>query len=230
MTTINDNVEWNEMIEEYLCSSAEKAHSLAWLHKRCESYYSSYNTYIQLPVIILSTLNGATSIGSQSLFGDAKMASVGIGLVALLTALLSTIASFFSWSRRAEGHKIAHLSYSKLNRTIKLQMSLPRDERMVCAEIIKYTKTEVDRLSEISPLINNTAISEFKIKFDNEKYKWLNRPDECNGIEKVEPYKEVMIELTPQIHSSNSALSLSNVVSGIKEQSEEKKLNSPAEA
>jgi hypothetical protein len=188
-------IHWNHRLEEYFGHTGEKAHCLSWIHRKAEEMYSSKTVWIDLPVIILGTLNGAVSVGSDSLFGGSQFASIGVGIVALLTAILSTIGSYFAWARRSEGHRIAGLNYAKLYRFLSVEMSLPRDERMTPTDLLKYVKTEYDRLSEISPLIPPSIVKLFKERFDNEKYTDISKPEDCNGLHAIVVYKEA--EATP---------------------------------
>lgn len=188
MAEIAPNIEWQEQLEKHFCDTGEKANSLSWLHKQSEAHYSRLKNITDLPVIILGVLNGATSIGSNSLFTDPKMASVGVGAIALLTAILSTVSSFFGWARRAESHRIAALQYAKLYRTLSLQMSLPRHERMSPSDLLKYTKDTYDRMAETAPLIPPEIISDYKRKFSNPKYDGVSRPAEANGLEAITVY------------------------------------------
>lgn len=185
---LDKSIHWNERLEEYFASTGEKAHCLSWCHKRAEERYSASSIWIDLPVIVLGVLNGATSIGSKSLFGDSDYASVGIGAVALITSILNTIGSYFAWARRAEAHKISSLQYAKLYRFLSIEMSLPRDERMTPKELLKYVKEQYDRLSEISPLIPPQVIAAFKQQFNN--ITDISKPEETNGLEAIYIFKE----------------------------------------
>lgn len=195
-TAVTQVIHWNHRLEEYFAHTGEKAHCLSWIHRKAEEMYSSKTVWIDLPVIILGTLNGAVSVGSDSLFGGSQYASIGVGVVALITAILSTIGSYFAWARRSEGHRIAGLNYAKLYRFLSVEMSLPRDERMTPTDLLKYVKTEYDRLSEISPLIPPSIIKLFRDKFDNnEKYADISRPEDTNGLHAIVVYKAA--EATP---------------------------------
>ena len=182
------SIHWNPLLEKYFASTGEKAHCYAYLHKRAEELYSNRSVFIDLPCIVLATLNGATSIGSSSLFGDDKYASVGIGIVALFTAILQTIGTYFGWARRAEAHKIASLNYAKLYRFLRIEMSLPRESRMKPKELLKHIKEQYDRLAEVSPLIPTKVIKDFKEKFNTPQYKDISKPEESNGLEEIVIY------------------------------------------
>ena len=195
--SIGENVSWNERLETYFANTGEKANCLSWLHKRCETIYSQRRTFIDLPVIVLSSLVGFFSVGSSSMFeGYEKQASISLGIVSLIVSVLNTTGSYFQWSKRAEGHRISAIHYSKMYRFLSIEMSLPRDERMSPADLLKYTKEAYDRLQEISPLIPPEAIKEFQTKF--EKYKDISKPEEANGLEKIDVFVENPLRLTRQ--------------------------------
>lgn len=187
-TEITTTLTWSPRLEEYLSTTGEKAYCLSVLHKSAEQRYSRLTIWIDLPTIILSTINGATSIGSNSLFGDSPLAPIVIGAIALLTALLSTIGSYFSWARRAEGHRISSLQYEKLYRFLAIELSVPRNERMQPSDLVKYTREQYDRLKETSPLLPSEAIVDFKKRFDKPEYADVAKPSEANGIEKIVVY------------------------------------------
>ena len=181
-----NRVTWHRKLEELFAHTGEKCHCLYWLHKKSEELYSLRTTWIDLPVIIMGTLNGAISVGSDSLFGTAQYASVGVGIVALITAILTTIGSYFAWAKRAEGHRIASLNYDKLYRFITIELSLPREERVAPSDFLKMLKTEYDRLAEISPLIPPRIIREFKERFSAAKYNDISKPEITNGLHAIE--------------------------------------------
>jgi hypothetical protein len=181
-------ITWNTRLEQYFAHTGEKAHCLSWIHRKAEELYSGRSVWIDLPVIILGTLNGAVSVGSESLFGSAQYASIGVGLIALITAILSTIGSYFAWARRAEGHRISALNYAKLYRFLNIEMSLPRHERMTPNDLLKYVKTEYDRLSEISPLVPSVIINLFRQKFSDAKYDEISKPEDTNGLHAISIY------------------------------------------
>lgn len=188
-TILNKSITWNKRLETYFCQTGEKANCLAWIHRKAEEMFSSRSIWIDLPVIILGTLNGAISVGSDSLFNSSQYSSVGVGIVALLTAILTTIGSYFSWARRAEGHRISCLNYAKLYRFLSIEMSLPQHERMSPNDLLKYVKTEYDRLSEISPLIPSSIINLFREKFSVEKYNEISKPEDTNGLTAIEVFR-----------------------------------------
>ena len=189
---------WNTTLERYFVETGEKACGHSWLHKRAEERYSGATIYIDLPCIIIGAINGLISVGSKQIFPGDDYASIYIGVISLFVSLLNTINSYFSWNRRAEGHKISSLNYAKLYRFISIELSLPRNERMSAPDLLKYVKSEYDRLSEISPLIPPTIISQFRTHFS--KISNISIPEDCNGLHAVRLYESSLseaIEISP---------------------------------
>jgi len=185
---INANIQWTDKLEEYLASTGEKAHCLSWVHKRSEQLYSTRRTFIDMPVIIGSGVIAFLNAGSSTMFEDPKISSIALGVGSLVVGILNTMGTYFGWSKRAEGHRISAIHYSKLYRFITVEMSLPREERMKPSDFLKYVKDQYDRLQEISPLIPPSVIVEFQSKFS--KYTDISKPEEANGLEKIEVYHE----------------------------------------
>jgi hypothetical protein len=148
--------------------------------------YSGRTIYIDLPCIVIGAVNGLISVGSKQIFPGDDYAPVYIGVISLFVSLLNTINSYFSWSRRAEGHKISSLNYAKLYRFISIEMALPRVERMAAGDLLKFIKSEYDRLSEISPLIPPPIVDSFRAKF--QKLEGVSFPEECNGLHSIKVF------------------------------------------
>ena len=183
------NVSWNTNLERYFADTGEKANCLAWVHKRAEEIYSHRRTFIDFPVIVISSVTGFLSASSTSLFeGQEKMSSILLGVASLLVSVTNTIGTYFAWAKRAEAHRISAIQYARLYRFLAIELGLPREERMSPADLLKYCKDSYDRLQEISPLIPPELVSEFKKKFASVKD--LARPEELNGLDKIVIYVE----------------------------------------
>jgi hypothetical protein len=191
-----EGVSWTERLEEFFASSAEKAHCLAVLHKQAEALYSGRKTFIDLPVIVGSAVIGFLNAGSTSMFQDPKIASIALGVGSLVVSVLQTINAYFSWAKRAEGHRIGAIQYSRLYRFLSIEMSLPRDERLDPSALLKQTKDTYDRLQEISPLLPPGILREFRKMYDKETD--ISKPEEANGLEKVIVYRENPMRLRRQ--------------------------------
>ena len=214
-------MEWNSQLEKVISEQGEKCLSYFWLHDRAEKKYNSLDVWVNVPVIVLSTLAGSASIGSESLFKGFDQASVIIGIVSIMVGILNTLGSYFSWSKRSEGHKISSISYNKAYNFIKIELSLPRNQRTEPSEFLKLIKNELERLKEISPQIPDSAIREYNLKFAD-KYVDVGKPTETNGLDKIQVYSEE-VEMRRSIALSNlSILSSPNSPQAEPEKEEDK--------
>lgn len=184
-------INWSSQFENLIASEAERARGLAWIHMRSEQKFTFKNNIIAIPVIVLSTLAGTASVGSSSLFpeGDQKLGSIIIGLVSIGVGILNTISSYFSFSRRAEAHRIAYLAYSKLFSEIAVELSLPRHERLDPDKILSELRTSMSRLAETTPTPPQDVLDLFNVHFKDED-RSISRPFETNGLYKIKIYSD----------------------------------------
>lgn len=187
--TQRKEIEWNDALELLLCNEAEKCAGLAWLHARSEALFSKRANWLQIPVIVLSTVSGAISVGSEQLFGNSQYSSVGLGAVGILVGILGTLNSYFGLPKRAEGHRLGATQYALIHRAIHIEMSLPRDQRTLPKVMLKMVKDELKRLQEILPRVADEAIAAYKREIIP-KSKDVEHPDIANGIHAVYPYNE----------------------------------------
>ena len=185
--TTSKDITWTPVLERYFKATAEKSEGLAWIHDQAEQLFNWRRVFIELPVIIgsgaIAFLNGASS----SIFDDAKLSSVYLGIASFAVGTINTIGSYYGFAKRAEGHRIAALSYSKLNRFLAIEMSLPRDERMRPGDLLKMVKQEIDRLNETSPAVPLSIRSLYKSRFSTLP---IAKPEISNGLHAVEIYDE----------------------------------------
>jgi hypothetical protein len=182
-------VTWNTRLEEYFVEQGEQAHGLSLLHKQAEALYSYRKTFIEIPVIVISSVTGFLSVGSTSMFQGQEMASsISLGILSLMVSVFQTVGTYFGWARRAEGHRLSSIQYARLHRFLKIEMSLPRDQRQTPGELLKYVRDATDRLQEISPLVPQLVIAAYKSAYG--KVTDISHPPETNGLEKIEVFIE----------------------------------------
>jgi hypothetical protein len=171
-------------LERIISDEGERSLCYSWLHSKSEKWYSKLNTYLTLPVILMSTIAGAGSIGTQSLFNGAGSANIAIGCLSLSVATLNTISSYFSWAKRSESHRIAGTTYAKIYRFILIELALPRSERISAKDMLKIVREQCDRLQETSPQIPDNIINEFKAKFAKSTPD-VKKPEITNGLDPI---------------------------------------------
>jgi hypothetical protein len=178
-----DEISWNNTLEDMIAQEGEKCSGLAWLYGESERFYEQHNNWIALPVIILSTVTGFISGSSQLLFPNPTAASVGVGLASLATGVLSTVGSYFAWAKKTEGCRISALQYSKLQKFIAIEMSLPKNERIQAKDMLKMIRETAERLMETSPAIPIVILERYKEKFSEDIE--IAHPEITNGIHKL---------------------------------------------
>jgi len=177
-------ISYNDRLERLIADEGERTQGYAWLHEQSAHYYQQYNTFLALPIIVLSTLSGAISASSTALFTDPKGASLGIGALSIFVGVLSTVQSYFGFAKRAENHRLSGITYTKLNHFITIEMALPRRERMSAHDMLKIVRDQTGRLLETAPPIPRHVIREFQQRF-LEKYPNVSIPDVANGLRSI---------------------------------------------
>ena len=193
-TDIGNNVTWTVVLEDYFAQTGEKANGLAIMHKKAESIFTRRKTYIDLPVIVGSGAVAFLNAGSSSLFaGNQQLAATALGVGSLVIGILNTVGTYFGWAKRAEGHRMSGIHYAKLYRFINVELRLPREQRMTPGDFLKYVKDQYDRLAELSPMIPGSITADFARQM--EKYKDISKPEETNGLNKINIFVDTAHEL-----------------------------------
>ena len=179
---------WTDECEELLAEWSEKASCYRWLHGRCEKSYRTWYYCFSIPVIILSTLTGAANVGMDSFVpAESKsLASAIVGGVNIFAGIISTLQNFLKVAELMEGHRIAGVSWGKLQRNISIELSLDPSRRVLQGDFLSISRSEYDRLIEAGPIIDDTIIKMFNKKFKNYE---VCKPSICNGLDKCTVYK-----------------------------------------
>lgn len=228
---LDKNIEYTTETEIYLKHIGEKCYAYSVLHKKSQARYNFRKTFIELPVIVLSTLSGSLSLSSSSLFPDyEKQATMGIGLLSLGIGVLQTINTYFAFNKRCENHRFSNQEFSKLFRMIQIQLNLPRENRMSCSDFLKLVREQFERLIETSPLIDGDIIEEVKLLYKKYDKFDVGMPSECNGLEIIEIYKEEHINKKTNLFSENEYKSFHNsLIKSIKQEQDDEILRRDSE-
>ena len=184
MNATSSKVKWTKNLEQYFKELGEQSLCLSMLHKESEAVFSRKAQWIDLPVIVLSTLCGSLTLSAKSLFGEAneETALKAVGALSLFSGVLGTIQAYFSFSRRAENHRNSYLEYAKLYRFVKVELGLPRAQRIQAKDLIKIVNDGFERLNELSPLVPPKILANFRSKYKKEP---LKKPPIVNGLEPI---------------------------------------------
>lgn len=165
--------QWHPQQEKILKSWGEAAACYRYMNNQAFLMYKKSSMRYTLPIIIISTVTGTANF-AQSTFPISARSYVplAIGSMNIVTAIMTTIMQFLKINELMEGHRAASIQYGKLSRTIRLELSLPLDERgHHGTEMVEYCRAEYDRLIEQSPPIPLIIIKQFEHEFpDDSKF------------------------------------------------------------
>ena len=177
-------IEMNPSQEQLIKKIGEQAQCYSILHRESQTYYGWLNHFTAIPVIVLSTVAGSGSF----IFGGEKNASFGIGAISILVGILQTVGAYFRHAQLSETHRVCSISYHKMFINISAELSLPREQRQDTSLLMSGLRSEIERLSEISPPIPITIITQFKQKY--KEYTDVSKPTIANGLETITVYIE----------------------------------------
>ena len=122
---------WSEEIEELLSEWAEVSMCYSYLHNYSTRKYKKKYHHLQIPIIVLSTLTGTANFATDSYVPkDFQHGfSAGVGALNLFCGILGTLLAFLKYAEIYEGHRISALAWSKLSRTIEIELSLQIKKR-----------------------------------------------------------------------------------------------------
>jgi hypothetical protein len=164
---INMKEMWNEYHESVLRQWGEAAACYRYMHHRSFLLYKKLSMRFNLPVIVLSTITGTANF-AQSSFPASMRSTVPaiIGGMNLIAGLIATIMQFLKINELMENHRTAALTHGSLSRNIRLQLSLPREERKKEGlKFVEECKAEYDRLIEQSPPIPKDILLNFEKEY-----------------------------------------------------------------
>jgi len=185
---------WSDEVELLLKEWAEKASCWRWLYGRSEKKYRYKYYCFSIPVIILSTLTGTANFGMDSYVpeGNKQLATAIVGGLNIFADVLSTLQNFLKVAENMESSRSCCVAWSKLQRSIQIELSLDPSRRQNCHDFLKICRAEYDRLTELSPVVDDDIIDTFKSKF--KEYE-VSKPSICNGLDSVKIYKKPIGEL-----------------------------------
>jgi hypothetical protein len=190
---------WTEQHEEIFAEWADKAMCFRWLHNRSLKIFERRNAGYTIPVIIMSTISGTASFALDSLPDDYKLiAQWAIGTVNITAGVITTIQQFLKITQLLEAHRVSCISWGKFCQDIKVELIKHPNDRESPLDMLKLFKAEFDRLSEISPDIEDKIIEEFKTRFGK------NKVEEMSPTEVNKKYARIMTDIMEKEDDDNN--------------------------
>lgn len=200
---------WSFEHDELLANWGDKAACYTWMHDATQRKFARINMSLGIPVIVLSTISGTANFGISTIFpAGFNYGNAVIGVLSLITGVISTVSNFLGYAQSEEAHRIAGVQWSKFKRTIETELSINPNERKDVSEFIKYCKAELDRLMEQSPIIPQDIIDRFTKTF--RKVKDVKMPEICNKLEPTTLYSELCNARTNNVDNKIESLLSAN--------------------
>jgi hypothetical protein len=160
---------WSDADEDLLKEWADHAICFHWLHEQAYKKFNNIYTYINIPIIIISTITGTANFAQSKITDNLlrDLMSMIIGVFSITAGILATSLSFFKIGERKESHNNCAKLWDKLHRNIQMELVKPAKERINKKTMMELTKKEYDRLIDDSPLIPEEIIAEFNLRFKN---------------------------------------------------------------
>jgi hypothetical protein len=183
--------QWHWAHEDILKEWGEAAACYRYMHYNAFKIFKQKNIHFSLPIIVISTVTGTANF-AQTTFPSAWQQFVPsvIGAMNLFTAILTTVMQFLKINELMESHRVSYVSYAKLARSIRLELTLPVSERSQHGStMVDICGTEYGRLIEQSPTLPTRVIRDFEKEFGvSVKQTGFSRP-EFLGIKLINPFK-----------------------------------------
>lgn len=190
-------VPWHSNHEKVLIEYSDKAMCYAWMHFKSFRLYTFKYQLFTIPVIIMSTLTGTANFAQGRVPIEYRgWAQVAIGSINLLAGILTTISQFLKVSELNESHRVSAISWGRLHRMIKLELTKERLNRMPVVPFLSKCQEQFDMLVESSPTIDESTITAFRKEFTSSKkaeiaekknilyknFAEISKPDICNEL------------------------------------------------
>lgn len=186
-------MQWDSSVEKLLSIIADEAQIKSILHHNCHLYYRRWSLFIQIPVILLSTVTGGGNFISTSAFliPFKDQLIFILGAVSLFIAFISSVYKALGLDSIVEGHRLSALSWNKLYNDVRDQVIMAPPNRQNIGDFMRVIKGDYDRLIEISPMIPTSFVSDVKKKIKGEGFE---KPYYLGNVRHLSAQADVVIK------------------------------------
>ena len=170
-------IRYTNETEKLFKEEAERSEGMSILHDKSFKKYTWFSVLINIPVIVLSSVVGF--ITTIEMF---ESQNYMIGALSIFIAIIKTLDSYFSWTSRAENHRIMSLAYVKIAKFIQIQLALERVNRIEASDMLKIIQNDLQNLRESESPIDEDIIVWFNT---NHTEIGIKKPAICNGLTEI---------------------------------------------
>ena len=172
---------WNPSVETLLQKYCDEAQVREGLHRRSYYKYKKLTTCFSLPVICLSALSGSLQFLSKGYPQIEQYIVTGTASVSIFTSVISAVAAYLKLGESKAAHEQAANQWLLFQNEIKHTLGLHRNMRQDAVDFLQTTKTQYDRLFELSPICSNDMIRAIKKKIEAHATDEFQVPSYMNG-------------------------------------------------
>ena len=152
---------WSNEIEDVMQAWGEKAAGHKELHLNAASHWKSFGDKFYIPVILLTTLGGVSNSGAANV-DTPFIWMYAIGSINIVAAALASLVQYYKPEEKTQAHTATAKNYGTFYKTVQVELSLSREDRMNYEDMIKYAKNEYDRIQIEAPNIPDIIIENFR--------------------------------------------------------------------
>ena len=197
---------WHRSNEVFFKQLGDESQLQAICHMNSHEYFSTRSRHYQLPIIILSVICGSGNFVSTSFPENQDTIILGVGVLSIITSIISSVAQYLKLAEKSEAHRIASVSWEKFYNNIRFQLSKRKEERDEIQNYILSTTSEYQRLQEISPLLPKEIVSKFRSR-SRKVVSHMNVPVALRDIKPTSWWnddKNNLITIEPEVHVANA--------------------------
>ena len=180
--------DWHDSIEQLLATYSDESMVRESLHRKAYYRYKKRLTCFQLPIICLSAIGGAAQFLSKSYPHIEGTIVTCTASTSILVSIVSAIMAYLKLGDLKTKHEVAQVAWQNFFNSIKHELSLSRELRSDANEFLQTVKAGYDRLFEISPICDQSQLSEVKKKVRKGGARDFRVPTYLNGFQHTAVY------------------------------------------
>lgn len=181
---------WDKKSEDLLIQWKEKASGYRWLHNHARMHHKSISDWLSYPSIVIASVTGVGGFAFMNPTSDGETPDnirwfqVAFATLNVLGGILTSVNKFSQSASLVEKHSIASIAYSKLYRSIDMELTLDPEhrEKKSVAELVRSFRERYDALLDDSPDLPCKSIIAFQKKFAKDS---RAKPEVTNGLSPV---------------------------------------------